>query len=75
MALVHLKVKRTLYPLFMAFAVCSLLPIYFDGLYCKQYGPRSDCSLSLILNYLLTTADSSMKSSVRLTDDLHMTSC
>ena len=41
--------------------------------YCKQYEPRSDCSLSLILNFSFTTSDSSMKSFAKLTDALDMT--
>ena len=43
---------EVIYPMFNPFGaihenccLLSLLLTYFGGLYCKQYGPRSDCSL------------------------------
>ena len=41
----------TLLPPITTFIVCSIsLDMYLGSLYCKQYGPRSDCSLGSSLN-------------------------
>ena len=39
------------------FCLISLMLLYFGGLYCKQYGPGSDCSLrsSLIRSHSLAS--------------------
>ena len=49
MKLVITQTNLTLSLPVMTFVICSsCLLMFLSSLYCKQYGPRSDCSLSLI---------------------------